>query len=246
MVDDVLTNAKHVTSWPVLASLLIGQRKSGQRRSSARGHRGNDHDSDRSAGDLLAGLLAISLALSPLTRARAQAAYPSRPVHLVIGFPPGAAADITARVLGNGLGQILGQQFVVENKPGAGSSVAADYAAYAANDGYTLFLGSSANITNQAINPNAVRHEQGFCADRSRRHRGRRSGGQSGNERALGRGTDCARQVEARRGALRFDRRRRSAASCSRTVCPARRRHTGACAVPRHPQAVADLSPAAP
>jgi tripartite-type tricarboxylate transporter receptor subunit TctC len=49
---------------------------------------------------------------------------------------------------------MLGQQFVVENKPGAGSSIAAEYAAHASNDGYTLFLGSSANITNQAINPN--------------------------------------------------------------------------------------------
>jgi len=80
--------------------------------------------------------------------------YPSRPVHIVVGFIPGSAADITARVIGNRLGQILGQQFVVENKPGAASSLAADYAARAPKDGYTLFLGSSANITNQAITAN--------------------------------------------------------------------------------------------
>jgi tripartite-type tricarboxylate transporter receptor subunit TctC len=80
--------------------------------------------------------------------------YPLRPIHLVVGFPPGASMDITARMLGNGLSQILGQQIVVENKPGAGSSIAAEYAAHAANDGYTLYVGSSANITNQAINPN--------------------------------------------------------------------------------------------
>jgi tripartite-type tricarboxylate transporter receptor subunit TctC len=86
-------------------------------------------------------------------QARAQDAYPSRPIHLIVGFPPGAAADITGRTLANGLSVILGQQVVVENKPGAGSSIAADYAAHAANDGYTLFLGSSANVTNQAINP---------------------------------------------------------------------------------------------
>ncbi len=101
-------------------------------------------------------IFAVACALLPIlspSHARAQAPYPSRPVHLVIGFPPGSAADITARVLGNGMGQLLGQQFVIENKPGAGSSIAADYAAHAANDGYTLFLGSSANITNQAINP---------------------------------------------------------------------------------------------
>jgi len=71
----------------------------------------------------------------------------------VVGFPPGASMDITARMLGNGMSQILGQQFVIDNKPGAASSIAAEYAAHAANDGYTLFVGSSANITNQAINP---------------------------------------------------------------------------------------------
>jgi tripartite-type tricarboxylate transporter receptor subunit TctC len=76
-----------------------------------------------------------------------------RPIHLIVGFTPGAAADVTGRTLANGLSQVLGQQVVVENKPGAGSSIAADYAAHAGNDGYTLFLGSSANITNQVINP---------------------------------------------------------------------------------------------
>jgi tripartite-type tricarboxylate transporter receptor subunit TctC len=98
-------------------------------------------------------LLQLSKPSQPLSEAWAQVPYPSRPIHFVVGFPPGAAADITARVLGNGMGQALGQQLVIDNKPGAGSSIAADYAAHAANDGYTLFLGSSANITNQAINP---------------------------------------------------------------------------------------------
>ena len=80
--------------------------------------------------------------------------YPNKPVRLVVGFIPGSAADITARVLGNRMGQILGQQFVVETKPGAGSSLAADFAARAPKDGYTLFLGSSANVTNSALNSN--------------------------------------------------------------------------------------------
>jgi tripartite-type tricarboxylate transporter receptor subunit TctC len=99
---------------------------------------------------LALGLLLLVVMCWPL-RAQAQGDYPSHPVHLVVGFPPGSAADITARVLGNRMGQILGQQFVVENKPGAGSSLAAEYAARAAKDGYNLLLGSSANITNQAI-----------------------------------------------------------------------------------------------
>ena len=54
--------------------------------------------------------------------------YPSRPVHVVVGFSAGSGADVTARVVGQRMGQILGQQFVVENKIGAGSSLAAEFA----------------------------------------------------------------------------------------------------------------------
>jgi tripartite-type tricarboxylate transporter receptor subunit TctC len=86
--------------------------------------------------------------------ALAQSDYPNRPVRLIVGFPPGSAADITARVLGQRMGQILGQQFVVEAKPGAGSSLAAEFVTRAPKDGYTLFILSSANITNAAINSN--------------------------------------------------------------------------------------------
>jgi tripartite-type tricarboxylate transporter receptor subunit TctC len=84
----------------------------------------------------------------------AQSDYPNRPVRLIVGFIPGSAADITARVLGQRMWQLLGQQFVIEAKPGAGSSLAAELVARAPKDGYTLFLASSANITNAAINPN--------------------------------------------------------------------------------------------
>jgi tripartite-type tricarboxylate transporter receptor subunit TctC len=80
--------------------------------------------------------------------------YPARPVRLLVGFGPGSAADVTARILGQRLSAILGQQFIVEIKPGASSSLAADFVVRAPKDGYTLFIGSSANITNQAINPN--------------------------------------------------------------------------------------------
>ena len=86
--------------------------------------------------------------------AQAQSDYPNRPIRLVVGFIPGSSADITARVLGNRMSQILGQQIVVESKPGAGSSLAAEFVARAPKDGYTLFLLSSANLTNAAINPN--------------------------------------------------------------------------------------------
>jgi len=86
--------------------------------------------------------------------ALSQSDYPNRPIRLIVGFIPGSAADITARVLGQRMGQILGQQFVIEVKPGAGSSLAAEFVAHSAKDGYTLFIASSANITNAAINPN--------------------------------------------------------------------------------------------
>ncbi len=100
-------------------------------------------------------LAAGAAALPPLTRvAAAQAAYPTRPVHVVIGFTPGAAADVVARVFAQAASPILGQQLVVDNKPGAGSSIAAEYVAHAAKDGYTLFLGTLSIITNQIINPN--------------------------------------------------------------------------------------------
>ncbi len=100
-------------------------------------------------------LLAMALVLAGLFAAPAQAQdYPNRPVHILVGFGPGSVADLSARVLANRLGQVLGQQFIVENKTGAGSAVAAEAGARAPKDGYTLFLGSSATLTNQAISPN--------------------------------------------------------------------------------------------
>jgi tripartite-type tricarboxylate transporter receptor subunit TctC len=87
--------------------------------------------------------------------AAAQDAYPSRPIHVIVGFTPGAAADIVGRVLSEAAAPILGQQLVVDNKPGAGSSIAAEYVAHSAKDGYTVFLATLSIITNQIINPNA-------------------------------------------------------------------------------------------
>jgi tripartite-type tricarboxylate transporter receptor subunit TctC len=80
--------------------------------------------------------------------------YPTRPVHILVGFNPGAAADLTARLVASRLGQVMGQQFIVEDKPGGGTIIAAEAAARAPKDGYTLFIGSSATVTNQAIAPN--------------------------------------------------------------------------------------------
>ncbi len=80
--------------------------------------------------------------------------FPSQPLRLIIGFPPGSAADITARLVGSVMSDRLGQQVVVESRPGAGSGIAAEFVARAPADGYTLYIGTSSNVTNAAINPN--------------------------------------------------------------------------------------------
>jgi tripartite-type tricarboxylate transporter receptor subunit TctC len=96
--------------------------------------------------------LALMLALP--AAGVAQDHYPSRPVRIVVGFGPGAAADLTARVIGQRLSQTMGQQFFVENKPGGGSTVAAEQVARGPNDGYTLFIGTVANVINAVMDPN--------------------------------------------------------------------------------------------
>jgi tripartite-type tricarboxylate transporter receptor subunit TctC len=81
--------------------------------------------------------------------------YPNHPVRIIIGFGAGAVADTPARLLAQKFGDAFGQQFIVENKPGAGSNVAAEYVARAPNDGYTLFMATAAqtNYAGMTINP---------------------------------------------------------------------------------------------
>src|SRR5262245_62062663 len=80
--------------------------------------------------------------------------FPSQPIRLIIGFPPGSAADITARIVGDAMRKTLGEQIIVEARTGAGSSLAAEFVARVPADGYTLFIGTSSNVTNSAINSN--------------------------------------------------------------------------------------------
>lgn len=77
--------------------------------------------------------------------------YPVKPVRIIAGFPPGSGADITARVIGQKLAEAYGQQFLVDNRPGAGSNIAAELAAKAAPDGYTVFIGTVANTINATL-----------------------------------------------------------------------------------------------
>ena len=97
--------------------------------------------------------LALVAAIAAAPQARADD-YPSRPIRLIIGFPPGSAADITARLVGAHMSETLGQQLVIESRTGAGSGIAAEFVARAPADGYTLYIGTSSNLTNAAINPN--------------------------------------------------------------------------------------------
>ena len=81
-------------------------------------------------------------------------AYPGRPIRLVVGFTPGGAADYVARAISETLGKNLGQSIIVENRPGAGASIATDMVAKSAPDGYTVLLASPGSIiVNPALNP---------------------------------------------------------------------------------------------
>jgi len=79
--------------------------------------------------------------------------FPTRPIRIIVGFGPGSGADITARTVGARMSEILHQPVVVENKPGAGSSLAADYVAHAAKDGYTLLMATISQPINAAVTP---------------------------------------------------------------------------------------------
>jgi len=101
-------------------------------------------------------VFALCLAAATLAAATEAAAldYPTRPVRWIVGYPAGGTTDIVARIIGAWLSERLGQQFIVENKPGAGNNIATAEVARAAPDGYTMLLVNPAN----AINTTLYRH----------------------------------------------------------------------------------------
>ena len=94
-------------------------------------------------------------AVAAPAQAFAQDSFPTRPMHLIVGFTPGASSDIVARLFAKGAEQILGQNIVVENKTGAGSSIAAGFVARAAKDGYTLMVPALSTLTYKTVHPEA-------------------------------------------------------------------------------------------
>ena len=109
----------------------------------------------RAAGAALATAIAL---LAASGAACAQSGYPERPVRMLVGFAPGGGADTAARPLAQRLSEVLGQQLVVDNRPGAGGNIATEIAARSVPDGYTLLMGTIAAL---AINP-AIYPKLGF------------------------------------------------------------------------------------
>ena len=100
----------------------------------------------------LAAASAASAALPAATRVARADAYPTRPVHLVVGFSPGSASDINARLVGQWLSERLGQPFIIDNRAGAGGNIATEFVVRSPADGYTLLYASTSIAINATLN----------------------------------------------------------------------------------------------
>jgi tripartite-type tricarboxylate transporter receptor subunit TctC len=96
-------------------------------------------------------LAAGAAALPSVSRVASAQAYPTRPVRIIVGFAPGSASDIVARLLGQWLSERLGQQFIIEHRPGAASNIATEAVVRAPPDGYTLLVVSTASAINATL-----------------------------------------------------------------------------------------------
>src|SRR5258708_38238355 len=96
-------------------------------------------------------LAAGAAALPAVPRTASAQAYPARPVHVIVPYPPGGGADIHARLIGQWLSDHLGQPFVIESRPGAGTNIGTEAVVKAAPDGYTLLIFDGAATTNATL-----------------------------------------------------------------------------------------------
>jgi tripartite-type tricarboxylate transporter receptor subunit TctC len=99
-------------------------------------------------------LAAGAVALPAVSRIASALDYPTRPVHVIVGYPPGSGPDIEGRLIGQWLSERLGQPFIIENRPGAASNIATEMVVHAPADGYTLLLVASANASNATLYKN--------------------------------------------------------------------------------------------
>ncbi|HJY50057.1 MAG TPA: tripartite tricarboxylate transporter substrate-binding protein, partial [Stellaceae bacterium] len=99
----------------------------------------------------LANLIMVAAALPAFSRIARAETYPSRPVRIIVGFPPGGASDVTARLICQWLSERLGQPFIIENRSGAGTNIGTEAVAKSPADGYTLLLVSVANTVNATL-----------------------------------------------------------------------------------------------
>ena len=127
----------------------------------------------RIASSLFAALVVLFAAQT----ASAQSKYPNRPVKILVGFTPGTAPDLAARILADRFAEVWGTPFVVENVPGAGSNIATDRVAKATADGYMLLMGGNPSLVINASLYDTLpyRPDQGLCADLAGLHRSKRA-----------------------------------------------------------------------
>ena len=178
-------------------------------------------------------LLSVLALLLAAPAARAADAYPSRPIHLIIPFPPGGSNDVVGRVFASALGERLGQSLVVENRSGAGGVLGTE----AASQGGAGRLHAARHLARprgQSVALQAqLRSDQGVHAGRHHGERHQRARRQSDARREDREGAARARQGQAGRAQLRLGRHRQLPASRRRAVQAQRRRQHPARAVPR-------------
>ncbi len=177
---------------------------------------------------LAAGAAALTLA----PRSASALDYPTRPVHIVVGFPPGLSPDIIARLIAQAVSERLGQQFIVDNRPGAASNIGTEVVAHATPDGYTLLLHRLGQCHQRhALSASEFRFRPRSHAGRLHRPHAVRHRGQSAISGEIGARADRLCQGQSRQDQCRVGRRRHRAACGLRVVQDDDRHRHGAGAV---------------
>ena len=170
-----------------------------------------------SFGAVLSALVVVSC---PGQRAVAETAYPTKPIHIIVNFAPGGGVDVIARLVAQGLSEAFGQSAVVENRPGAGGIIGAEYVTKAAPDGYTLLVsnGGALHTNPQLVKPKPYELAEGPCSDQRAC-----SGAESSDRKSLVAGQQYSRirrlrPSEPQQGDIRFFRHRQFGAYLRRNA----------------------------